>query len=51
MDETLANLEAVTLELEDETIETVDEKAFAEHRGNRDCLVGSPDCIESSHQS
>lgn len=39
MDETLADLEAVTIELEDETIDAVDEKAFTEHRGNRDAAL------------
>jgi metal-responsive CopG/Arc/MetJ family transcriptional regulator len=28
-----------TLELEDETIEAVDEKAFAEHRENREAAI------------
>jgi len=39
MDESLADLETVTLELEDETIEAVDEKAFAEHRENREAAI------------
>ena len=33
------DLETVTLELEDETIEAVDEKAFAEHRENREAAI------------
>lgn len=39
MDKPLFDLEAVTLKLEDETIEAVDEKAFTEHRGNRDAAL------------
>jgi len=39
MDESLADLDTVTLELEDETIEAVDEKAFAEHRENREAAI------------
>jgi hypothetical protein len=39
MDESLADLETVMLELEDETIEAVDEKAFAEHRENREAAI------------
>jgi ATP-dependent protease Clp ATPase subunit len=39
MDESLADLEAVTLELEEDAIEAVDEKAFTEHRGNRDAAI------------
>jgi metal-responsive CopG/Arc/MetJ family transcriptional regulator len=39
MDESLADLETVTLELEDETIEAVDEKAFTEHRENREAAI------------
>ena len=39
MDESLADLETVTLELEDETIRAVDEKAFAEHRENREAAI------------
>lgn len=39
MDESLADLEAVTLELEDDTIEAVDEQAFTEHRGNRAAAI------------
>ena len=39
MDESLADLETVALELEDETIEAVDEKAFAEHRENREAAI------------
>jgi metal-responsive CopG/Arc/MetJ family transcriptional regulator len=39
MDESLADRETVSLELEDETIEAVDEKAFAEHRENREAAI------------
>jgi len=39
MDESLADLETVTLELEDETIEAIDEKAYAEHRENREAAI------------
>lgn len=39
MDEPLADLETVTLKLEDETIEAVDEKAFTEHRENREAAI------------
>lgn len=39
MDESLVDLETVTLELEDETIEAIDEKAFTEHRENREAAI------------
>jgi ATP-dependent protease Clp ATPase subunit len=39
MDEPLVDLEAVTLELEEETIQAVDEKAFTDHRGNREAAL------------
>lgn len=39
MDEGRFDLETVTLELEDETTEAIDEKAFADHRGNRDAAI------------
>jgi Arc/MetJ-type ribon-helix-helix transcriptional regulator len=39
MDEQLLDLETVTLELEDEAVEAIDEKAFTDHRGNRDAAI------------
>lgn len=39
MDEACLDLEAVELELDEELLEAVDEKAFAEHRDNRDAAL------------
>lgn len=39
MDEPLFDLETVTLKLEDETIEAIDEKAYTDHRGNREAAI------------
>jgi len=39
MDEAFLNLEEVDVELDEELLEAVDEKAFADHRGNRDAAV------------
>ena len=39
MDEAFLNLEEVDVELDEELLEAVDEKAFADHRDNRDAAV------------
>lgn len=39
MDESFLDLEAVELELDEATLEALDEKAFKEHRDNRDAAV------------
>lgn len=39
MDELLIDPELVTLELEDGTIEALDEKAVTDHRGNRNAAI------------
>lgn len=39
MDEQLFDFETVTLELGNETIKKIDEKAFTDHRGNRDVAI------------
>jgi len=39
MDEAYLDLEAVELELDEELLEAVDEKAFAEHRDNREAAI------------
>jgi metal-responsive CopG/Arc/MetJ family transcriptional regulator len=39
MDEAYLDLEAVELELDESLLEAVDQKAFADHRDNRDAAV------------
>jgi len=39
MDEAYLDLESVELELDEELLEAVDEKAFAEHRDNREAAI------------
>ncbi len=39
MDEAYLDLETVELELDEALLEAVDEKAFADHRDNRDAAV------------
>ncbi len=39
MDETFLDLEEVDIELDEALLEAVDEKAFADHRDNRDAAV------------
>jgi len=39
MDEAFLNLEAIDVELDEELLEAVDEKAFADHRDNRDAAI------------
>jgi hypothetical protein len=39
MDESPLDLETVTVEFEEATIEAVDEKAFADHRDNREAAI------------
>ena len=39
MDEAFLDLEEVELELDEDLLEAVDEKAFADHRDNRDAAI------------
>lgn len=39
MDETFLDLEEVDIEMDEALLEAVDEKAFADHRDNRDAAV------------
>jgi len=39
MDEAFLNLEEVDVELDEALLEAVDEKAFADHRDNRDAAI------------
>jgi metal-responsive CopG/Arc/MetJ family transcriptional regulator len=39
MDEEFLDMEAVTIELDEETLEAVDDLAFAEHRENREAAI------------
>ncbi|MBO4247381.1 ribbon-helix-helix protein, CopG family [Halomicrobium sp. IBSBa] len=39
MDEAYLDLEAVELELDEELLDAIDEKAFAEHRDNREAAI------------
>jgi metal-responsive CopG/Arc/MetJ family transcriptional regulator len=39
MDEPPLDLQSVTVEFEKETLEAIDEKAFADHRDNREAAV------------
>ncbi|MBX0287045.1 ribbon-helix-helix protein, CopG family [Haloarcula salinisoli] len=39
MDEAFLNLEEVDVELDEALLEAVDDKAFADHRDNRDAAV------------
>ena len=39
MDEAFLNLEAIDVELDEELLEAVNEKAFADHRDNRDAAI------------
>lgn len=39
MDEAYLDLEAVELELDEELLDEIDEKAFADHRDNRDAAI------------
>jgi len=39
MDQTFLDLEAVELEMDETLLEAVDEKAFADHRDNRDAAI------------
>jgi Arc/MetJ-type ribon-helix-helix transcriptional regulator len=39
MDEAFLDLEAVEVELDEELLDAIDEKAFADHRDNRDAAV------------
>ncbi|GGN99417.1 MULTISPECIES: ribbon-helix-helix protein, CopG family [Haloarcula] len=39
MNETFLDLEEVELELDEALLEAVDEKAFADHRDNRDAAI------------
>ncbi|MEF8827013.1 MAG: ribbon-helix-helix protein, CopG family [Halapricum sp.] len=39
MDKTFLDIEAVTIEFDEETLEALDDVAFTEHRGNRDAAI------------
>jgi metal-responsive CopG/Arc/MetJ family transcriptional regulator len=39
MDEAYLDLESVEIELNEELLEAIDEKAFAEHRDNREAAI------------
>ena len=39
MDETFLDLDEIELELDEALLEAVDEKAFADHRDNRDAAI------------
>jgi len=39
MDEAYLDLESVEIELDEELLEAIDEKAFAEHRDNREAAI------------
>jgi len=39
MDESRLDMESVTVEFDEETIAAVDEKAFADHRDNRQAAI------------
>lgn len=39
MDEAFLDLESVDVELDEELLEAIDEKAFADHRDNRDAAI------------
>jgi hypothetical protein len=39
MEEVLRDMDAVTLELSEETLEAVDAKAFTDHRDNREAAI------------
>ncbi|MDS0219762.1 ribbon-helix-helix protein, CopG family [Haloarcula sp. S1AR25-5A] len=39
MDEAFLDLEAIEVELDEEVLDAIDEKAFADHRDNRDAAV------------
>ena len=39
MDQTFLDLEAVELEMDETLLEAVDQKAFADHRDNRDAAI------------
>jgi metal-responsive CopG/Arc/MetJ family transcriptional regulator len=39
MDKTFLDMEAVTIEFDEETLEALDDVAFTEHRGNRDAAI------------
>jgi len=39
MDEAYLDLESVDIELDEELLEAIDQKAFAEHRDNREAAI------------
>jgi len=39
MDEAFLDLESVEIELDEELLDAIDDKAFADHRDNRDAAV------------
>jgi len=39
MNDVLADLEEVTVEFDEETLEALDEKAFQDHRDNREAAI------------
>lgn len=39
MDEVLYDMEEITLEFDEETLEAIDEKAFRDHRENREAAI------------
>lgn len=39
MDESRLGLETVTIEFDEETLAAIDEKAFADHRDNREAAI------------
>lgn len=39
MDESRLDMESVTVEFDEDTIAAIDEKAFAEHRNNRQAAI------------
>ncbi|AAV46980.1 hypothetical protein BDK61_0985 [Haloarcula quadrata] len=39
MDEAFLDLESVAVELDEELLDAIDDKAFADHRDNRDAAV------------
>ncbi len=39
MDETFLDMDTVTIEFDEETLQALDDVAFTEHRGNRDAAI------------
>ncbi|MCU4716495.1 ribbon-helix-helix domain-containing protein [Halapricum hydrolyticum] len=39
MDETFLDMDTVTVEFDEETLEALDDVAFTDHRGNRDAAI------------